>query len=311
MEDDLPTRDDGATEAQKLERKALRLSLAASAALGVVAAVWGLLAGSMVIILDAVWYPLSLLLTYGSMVVSRIAGERPTRLFPYGRSALIPLFVIAQAIVLFVLLGYASLEAVRVILDGGSEVAGVALLSYGLFSTVASIVIWWVLRRMDKGQALIKAEAAGWLSGVVSSACVAAGGLFVLVARGTAFERLSPFADSVLVLVASVLLMAVPVALLRASIRELQNPMPGPEVTRRVEDAIAAVTAEEGLPSPITRIGLMGRTLTVELAYVLAPGAGDVFCEDRLRVAMRERLATLPYDPWVVVEFSHRRDLVE
>lgn len=304
--------DDGVAAAQVKERRALRLSLAASAAFGIVAAVWGLLAGSMVIILDAVWYPLSLLLTYGSMIISRVAAERPTRLFPYGRSALIPLFVIAQAIVLFVLLGYASLEAVRVILAGGSEVAGFALLGYGLFSTFASLAIWWVLRRMDNGQALIKAEAAGWLSGVVSSASVAAGGLFVLLTRGTPLERFSPFADSVLVLVASVLLMTVPLALLRTSIRELQNPMPGPAVMGRVEEAIAEVTSEENLPSPIVRTGLMGRTLTVELAYVLDPdNDGGVACEDRIRVAMRNRLAALPYDPWVVVEFSHRRDLVE
>lgn len=203
---------DGASAAHARERRALWLSLAASAVLGVVAAVWGLLAGSMVIILDAVWYPVSLLLTYGSIVVARIAAERPTRTYPYGRSALIPLFVIAQAVVLFALLGYASLEAVRVILDGGSEVAGLALLSYGIFSTLASLAIWWVLRRMNDGQALIAAEAAAWLSGVVGSACVAAGGLFVLLVRGTPLERLSPFADSALVLVASVLLMAVPSA---------------------------------------------------------------------------------------------------
>lgn len=87
--------------------------------------------------------------------------------------------------------------------------------------------------------------------------------------------------------------------------------MPARDVVARVEEVIAAVTAEEGLPTPITRIGLMGGLLTVEVAYVLAPGEGDVACDDRVRLSLRDGLADLPYEAWVVVEFSHRRDLVE
>ena len=303
--------EDHAHAAQVAEQRALRLSLAVSAVIAVVAAVWGLAASSMVIILDAVFVPLSLLLTYGSLVVSRVVSRGPSRLFPYGRSALIPLFVIVQALVLFTLLGYASLEAFRVILGGGSEVSGASLLGYGLFSTLVSIAVWWVLRGMANGQALVEAEAAGWLSAIVSSACVTVGGGLVLAVTGTSLEPLAPFADSVLVLVASVLLMAVPLGLLRTSVRELQNPTPSAEITRKVEELIVEATAAEDLPEPITRIGLIGRTLMVELAYILEPGAGDIYGEDRVRTALRDGLAALPYEPWIVVEFSYCRELVE
>lgn len=303
--------DQGAVAVQKAEQRALKLSLAVSGGVAVVAAIWGLMAGSMVIILDAVFLPLSLSLTYGSIVISRIVARGPTRRFPFGRSALVPLFVITQAVVLFVLLGYASLEAVRVILGGGSEVSGAALVGYGLFSTIVSVIVWMVLLRMANGQALVEAEAAGWLSGLVSSLGVALGGIFVIAVRGTSLEHLAPFADSALVLFTSVLLMAIPLNLMRKSVRDLQNPMPDAEMTRVVQDLVADVSAAEGLPEPIQRIGLMGRELMVELGYVLEPGQGDIRCEDRVREAVRAGLNELPVEPWVVVEFSYQRELIE
>ncbi|MBO0775588.1 MAG: cation efflux family transporter, partial [Actinobacteria bacterium] len=59
-------------------------------------------------------------------------------MYPFGRNALAPLFVIAQAIILIGALAYAVLEAVRVILAGGTEVAGATLLAYGVFSALVS-----------------------------------------------------------------------------------------------------------------------------------------------------------------------------
>ena len=49
----------------------------------------------------------------------------------------------------------------------------------------------------------------------------------------------------------------------------------------------------------------------VELAYILEPGTGDIYSEDRVRTALRDGLAALPYEPWIVVEFSYCRELVE
>jgi predicted Co/Zn/Cd cation transporter (cation efflux family) len=102
------------------------------------------------------------------------------------------LFVIAQAIIFFGALGYAILEAVRVILAGGFEVAGASLLAYGLVSALVSLITWRVLVRMARDRPLVEAEAAGWLSGVPGSAVVAAGGVVVLLVGGTRFAAAAP-----------------------------------------------------------------------------------------------------------------------
>jgi len=296
---------------QALERRALRASIGVSLAFTVVAVVWGLLVGSQAILLDAIFTPLSLIMTWGSLMVSRLVARGPSDRFPFGRDALIPLFVIAQAVTLVGALAYAVVDAVRVVLAGGADVAGGALLGYGLFSVMVCLGTWWWLNRMANGQTLVEAEAAGWLAAAGSSVVLVAGGIAVLVMQGTGSADAARYADSILVMISSLALLAIPLRLVRSAIRELQNPVPGPATQQQVRELVAAVRLAEGLPEPILRLGRIGSTLTLELGFVLEPGEGDIACEDRVRRALRDGLSDIPYEPWVVVEFSYDAALLE
>lgn len=300
-----------AGDASAVEQRALRISIWVSISFAVISVVWGLLARSEVILLDAVFTPLFLLMTLGSLIVSRIVAKGPSRMFPFGRNALAPLFVIAQAIIFFGALGYAILEAVRVILAGGSEVAGASLLAYGLVSALVSLITWRVLVRMARDRPLVEAEAAGWLSGVPGSAVIAAGGVVVLLLGGTRFAAAVPYVDPALVIIVSIGLLMIPVGLLRRSLRDLQTARPDAELVDQVETVVETVRVAEGLPEPILRVGRLGAILDVALAFVLPPGTGDIACEDRVRRAVRDRLADLPYGVWITVEFGYDAELFE
>lgn len=294
-----------------LEQRALRISLWASIGFAVIAAVWGLLANSEVILLDAVFTPLAMLMTSGSLVVSRIVAKGPSRLFPFGRDALVPLSVGTQAIVMLGVPAYAVLEAVRVILDGGSGVAGLSLLAYGVFSTVACLITWRVLLRMARDRPLVKAEAAGWFASIPSSVIIAVGGVVVTLVGGTRFAAVAPYVDPVLVIIGGVGFAVVPVGLLRDAIRDLQAARPDAQLMSRVESAVDEVCVAEGLPEPILRVGRRGPGLAVALAFVLRPGTGDIACEDRVRHAVRHRLGDLPYRVWITVEFGYDAETFE
>jgi len=300
-----------AQEAQDRERSALRLSIVVSCVFAVIALVWGLIEGSQVILLDAIFTPLGLLSTWGALLVARLAAKGPTRTFPFGRDALIPLFVIAQALVMLAGLAYAVFEAVRVILDGGSDVGGVTLLAYGLFSAVVCTVTSLVLRRMARQRPLIDAEAAGWLSAAASSLVIVVGGVLVLIIAATPLAWLTPFADSALVIASSVALAAIPVGLARRSVRELQIPVPDEDMRARIDAVVAEVCTAEGLPHPIVRVGRVGPSLVLELAFVLPEGSGDVACEDRVRRQVTAGLRDLPLELWLLVEFTYDAGLVE
>jgi predicted Co/Zn/Cd cation transporter (cation efflux family) len=296
-----------ARDASAVEQRALRTSIWASIGFAVISVVWGLLAKSEVILLDAIFTPLYLLMTLGSLIVSRIVAKGPSRMFPFGRNALEPLFVIGQAIILVGALVYAMLEAVRVILEGGTDVAGVSLLAYGVVSALVSLITWRVLLRMARDRPLVKAEAAGWFSAVPSSAVVAVGGVIVLVVGGA----VAPYVDPALVIIVSLGLLVIPANLLRHSIRDLQTARPDPELAAQVETVVENVRATEGLPEPILRVGRLGAILDVALAFVLPPGTGDIASGDRVRRAVRDGLGDLHYNAWITVEFGYDAELFE
>lgn len=301
----------GGAPASAVEQRALRASFAVSIGFGVIAAVWGLLSRSEVILLDAVFTPLYLLMTSGSMLVSRIVARGPSRMFPFGRHALVPLFVIAQAIILFGALAYVILEAIRVILDGGSEVPGISLVAYGVFSALVCVVTWRVLLRMARGLPLVEAEAAGWLSAVPVSAVISVGGVIVLLVAGTRFAGVAPYVDPTLVIIGSLGFLLIPVNLLRRSLRDLQTARPDPELMAQVESVVENVRAAEGLPEPLLRVGRLGAALSVALAFVLRPGTGDLASADRVRRAVRAGLGDLPYNVWLTVEFGYDAELID
>ncbi len=294
-----------------VEQRTLRTSLWVTISFAAISAVWGILAKSEVILLDAVFTPLYLLMTSGSLIVSRLVAKGPSRMYPFGRNALEPLLVIAQAIILLGALAYAILEAVRVILAGGSDVAGVSLLAYGLFSALVSLVMWRVLLRMARDRPLVRAETAGWFSFVPSSAVVAVGGVVVLLLDGTRFAAAVPYVDPTLVIIGGLGFAMIPINLFRRSIRDLQTGRPEPELAAQVETVVENVRTAEGLPEPILRVGRLGAILDIALAFVLPPGTGDIACEDRVRRAVRDGPGYLPYSVWITVEFSYDAELFE
>lgn len=284
--------------------------MVASVGFGIIAIVWGLAASSQAILLDGIFTPLELVMTWGSIQVSRLVAKGPTARFPFGREALVPLFVGIQAVLLGGGLIYAVAQAVRVILTGGSEVAISSLVGYGAVSTVFSLGVGFHLRRSGKGLGLVEAEAVSWLSGAVSSLVIVLGAILVLLLRGTPLHVIEPFADSVLVIICSVLLFALPIQMLRRAILELQSSSADTELEHRVRIALDKIRELEHLPEPILRTSKVGNTLSIEAAFVLPAGEGDVDSEDRVRRGLRVMLADLPHDVWIVVEFTHDEGLV-
>jgi predicted Co/Zn/Cd cation transporter (cation efflux family) len=292
------------------EQRALRVSMVISVGIGVVALVWGLAAGSQVILLDSVYVILGLGLSWLGLYASRVVAAGPTPRFPFGRESLVPLVVSVQGLALIGTLVYAAFEAVRVILDGGSDVAAAGLAAYGAFSGLASLAAWAFLRRSDPTSDLLRAEAASWLAGAVGSLVIAVGAGVVLLLRLTAWRGVEPYADSALVLATCVLLAPVPLRMLRQAAAELLGSAAEPAVERGVREIVDRVRLAEGLPEPVLRTSKVARKLIIEVGFVVPSGRFDVADEDRVRRALHAGLASLPYDPWLVVELTTDPELV-
>ncbi|MFD6532811.1 cation transporter [Streptomyces sp. NPDC060184] len=302
--------DGGPSRAARHEQRALRVSMAVSVAVAVVGVAWGLVAGSQVILLDGVYTVLGLGLSWLALRASRSAAAGPTSRFPFGRESLVPVVVGVQGLALLGTLGYAAVEAVRVILDGGSEVAALGLAVYGAVTGLACLAAYAYLTRRGPRSDLIRTEATVWLAGAVTSFLIAVGGAVALLLGTTVWHGAKQYADSVLVLLSCVLLGGLPVRMLRQATSELLESAPEPDVHQRVREVVERVRVAEGLPEPVLRTSKVGQKLYVEIVFVVPPDSWDLAGEDRVRRALRDGLTALPYEPWSVVEITSDPGLV-
>lgn len=299
----------GLAAAAARERSALQVSMLAAFAMAGLGIGVGLLAASQMILFDGIYSFLGIALTWMALRASRLVDEGPTPRYPFGRESLTPLVIGVQGMALLVTCVYAAVDALLTIRDGGSEVSlGWAVL-YGVASFAVPLAVWWWLRTAAPGSELVAAEATQWRVGGLLGLGLLVGFSVVLALQGTAREGWASYVDPAMVLVASLVLLPTPLRMLRDTLAELLERTPPAPVREPVKLAVEEVRRQYGLSEPYFRLNKMGRKLYVEVDFVVDPtmSVGEA---DEVRRAIRDRLATLPYDLWLNVELSADESLV-
>ena len=293
-----------------LERHALRWSMVATGSLAVLGVVWGILSGSSVILFDGAYGALGVALTWLAIVASRLVAGGPTAKYPFGREALAPMVITLQGIALLGTCLYASIDAVMVIVDGGSDVSAGSAMVYGFISALTAVAVWLWLRGPARHSDLLRAEATQWLAGTALAGAVIVAFAVVLVLDRADLGRAGAYVDPALVLVSCAVLIPTPIRMIRTTVVELLEGAPDSEVQRPVQAAVNEVRVEFGLDDPFLRMTKTGRKLYVEADFLVRGRDWDVADEDEIRRAILDRLVHLPYDVWLNVELSGDEDLI-
>ncbi len=288
-------------ERRRRERRALLASLLVSVVLAAAALITGVVTGIRIIVFDGAYMAIGLILSWASLQAARAAASGPTRRFPFGRDALAPLMVVIQGLALAGTLVLAFGDALVVIRDGGSEVNVVVISVYGFVTGAIGFGIAWWLRRSAGGSDLVAAEAAQWRAGSVLSVLMLVGAVAVAVLLATPFRDVARFADPILVIIACVVLAAVPIRLMRSGVNELLEGAPPPELSARIAEVVERVREEFALPEPVVRAGKVGQKLYVEVDFVVQEGIWSVAREDDVRRAILAGLTALEFDAWAYV----------
>ena len=290
------------THAQR-EAAALRLSAVASLALAVVGLVWGLAVASQVIVFDAVYSLIGFVLAWFGLRAAALVEQGPTPHYPFGREALAPLVVGVQALVLIATFGYAVIDAVAVILAGGSETELGAALVYALLTTVVCVAVHRILVRQQDGSDLVAAEAMQWRAAVVLGVAMAIGFTVAVALGRSEWSELAPYADPVLVLLVAGLILPAPFRLLRAAFRELLEGTPDASISDPIHAMVTKVRTEFGLPEPTVKIGKLGRKTYVELDFMVSSeDAWTVDDADRFRRRLMTELSEPGRLLWINAE---------
>lgn len=293
------------------ERRALRFSLGTSVAIAVAAIILGVAVGSRVVIFDGVYMAFGLLLTAASLLAARAVAAGPTRRFPFGREALAPLVVVAQGLAIALALVLAAADALVAIRDGGSHTNAWAIGVYGAATSVVGFVVAMILVREAGHSDIVRAEAAQWRSGSILSIMMIIGALFVPLIRLSAWPGLANYIDPILVLLAVLVLAAVPIRLLRSGLQELLESAPPPELAHAIDEAVEQVREQHNLPEPIVRSGKVGQKLYVEVEFVITDPGWSVAHEDAVRRGIVTRLRPLGFDVWASVSVTLDPELTE
>jgi cation diffusion facilitator family transporter len=282
-------------------RTSLLISIAVTGVLGVIGVVWGIVGGSQMILLDGVYAIIGIVVSFLLLGASALAAVPPSRRFPYGRAGATPLVIAIQGLVLAATLLYAAVEAVFVIVDGGSDIAAGWGIAYGVLATGGSLIVWrWLAARAGSADVLMS-EATAWKVAALRGIGMIVGFSILALLTGSRWNGAAPYVDPVMVLVTCVLFLPAPYRMVRRTVAEVMEAAPGVSVRVPVVEAIDAVTDHHQLDDPVIRLSKLGPRLYVEVDVTVRP---DVTIEQQheVRLDLERRLAKIPYDVWLTLE---------
>jgi cation diffusion facilitator family transporter len=295
------------TQGHTRDSSALLLSVVASSVFAVGSLVWGLLAGSQMIVFDGLYSFVSVALSLLAVWALRAARSGPDERYPWGREIFEPLTITVKAAALAGLCTYAMVGGIEEILAGGREIdAGWAVL-YGAVATAAGLGVSLVLRRMSRGATdLVRAEAAEWMGDALLSIGAFAGFGVALGLQLTGRGDLARYVDPAMVVLTSAIYLRIPLRLAVEGLREVLTMSATPAMREQVSALVDDVAREWGLAEPAVRQSKVGTRLDVDIMFLVDAGSTARSVEefDRVRAQLEDRLRATGLEPSLSVGFT-------
>ena len=290
--------------------RVLLMSVWASCGFAVLSLIWGLFAGSQMIVFDGLYSAASVLLSLLAVLAVRTASLGPDERYPWGREVWEPVTILVKAAALGALSIYALIGAIVEIVDGGRSIAAGWAVLYAVLATAGgSAVSWYLRRRSRRGSDLIRAEAAEWVSDTLLSLGVLVGFLVALFLDRSGRSDLARYVDPAMVALVSAAFLPVPLRLGTQGIREILTMAPSEDLQQRLAGHVAQVEHEYGFAESFLRTSKVGRRLDVEIDFVV-PETARAQCVrefDEVRADLHDRLHRLAPVTAMTVSFTADR----
>jgi cation diffusion facilitator family transporter len=283
------------------------VSVIASSGFAVGSLVWGLLAGSQMIVFDGLYSFVSVALSLLAVWALRAARSGPDERYPWGREIYEPLTITIKAVALAGLCLYALVGGVGDLITGGREIDAGWAVVYGVVATAVGIGVSLVLRRMSRGATdLVRAEAAEWMGDAMLSIGTLVGFGVALALQLTGNDALARYVDPAMLVLTSAIYLRIPLRLTTEGMREVLTMSAAPAVRDPATAVVEEVAQEWGLAEPVVRLSKVGSRLDVEVIFLVEAGSKARTVEqfDQVRAELEERLRTTGLEPWLSVEFT-------
>ena len=236
------------------EQSVLKQSIVATALVGTSCIVFGLWIVSQSIVFDGVYSLFDVVLTLGSLAVSRLVGRDGSRRFQYGYWHLEPLVLTFNSAMLSLLCVYALINGIEGLRGEGHVIAFEGGMVWVVAIGAICIGLWLYIGRRARqlGSDLLRLDAKGWLvSGGLNVALLLAFALGAM-ARNTEFAAAGRYADSLVLVLLAIVMLPMPIASFVHALREVLQIAPA-DLDRRVRDVLDRVNTEHGCRLPQLR----------------------------------------------------------
>ncbi|WP_027187968.1 cation diffusion facilitator family transporter [Desulfovibrio cuneatus] len=261
-------------EAARIEQRTLTLSLLLVTLVGVGSLFYGLWIQSDVVILNGIFTMFSLMGSWLNLTASKLITRPADDRFQYGYSHVEPIVHCVNGLMMALMCVYSLIVGIEGIRSGGTIVDAAMVI---WFSVVTSIIcgVFGLYELMLGGKLnsqLLRNDAREWLMDFGFSLVTLVGfaGLFMLP---PAWQKVWVYyADSVMVVVMSLLLLPFPLQVLRDNMREvlrITNTQEG--LVLRVNEAMEEIDKDHTILDYSTHIVKMGRTYFVEVSILVTP----------------------------------------
>ena len=288
------------------EQRVLRLSMYTSLAMSVVGIAFAYLANSEVILLDGLFNAILFVMVSVGISIARRVNQGPDKSYHFGYGGYEPFLVLVRAALGLALMAFAALGAVQTILRGGSNVNGSLALIYSIVLATSCGMVAFRIYRVYRatGWPTVYAEFMTWLLNGVISGSTGTALFFAGFLRGTSLDWLVPYADPILLLLMSVLLLPPPLGMLRQSFFELVGRAPDEplESQRELERLIP-----DRFSPRVVRVVRMGKSESVLLRAACDPKTTVEQCDAVRRRWLEVAAERFPYTHAVLV-FSNVDD---
>ncbi|WP_243048232.1 cation transporter [Dyella sp. RRB7] len=293
------------------EQHQLRLSIGVTLLVGAACVAVGLAMRSQAIAFDGFYSLVDVVLTGGSLLVSRLVSSEGSRRFQFGYWHLEPLLVVFNASVLAAICSYAAFAALHDLLTGGHELAFGFGAAWAAIMGVASMGMAVLMRRRATalGSVLLQLDARGWLIGGCISIAVLVGFVLAAVIEGGPLDHWTRYIDSSILLALTLALLPLPLGSLWQALREVLQLAPD-ELDQRVRTVMDALVREHGYLDFASYVAKIGRMRFIDIHILLEPthSLGTMGDVDKVRSEIARRLGSDIRVEWLTITFTGKRE---
>lgn len=260
---------------------------------------------------DGLYSLISLFLAIIAIMVTNFINKTDVNRYPFGKSALEPILIIAKSTVLLLMCLITLSNSVKEILAGGNNVDVSFALGYAVISSVGCSIVYFYVRRSSKklNSEIVRAESNQWLMDTILSIGVLVGFFISIILNYLGFEEFTKYVDPGMVIIASLIFLKVPIISLIESFRELVCVNADEEINEEIYSLVKEIEEKYDLEDSIARVAKVGRELRIEIDFIVSKNSKIKSLDDmdKVRELIDKGTNSFKMKKWMNISFTKNR----